>query len=74
MSDELGLPPFDGEQSDALWGGGGLFDPLSGDSFRQEIADIDAAVWDQAADELWSDDTAEIADPGDDTPLTDLFG
>jgi len=73
MSEAYQLPPFDGDQAGALWGGSELFDPLSGDSFSEEIANVDAADW-GLADELWSDDSADIADAGDGMPVTDFLG
>lgn len=72
MSDQYEMPPFDGDRSDALWGDSGLFDPLSGDSFSEEIANIDAADW-GVADELWSEDTADDAGTGD-LSVTDFPG
>lgn len=67
----------DGRGADGLsapaWGDGALFDPLSTDSFSQELAGIDESVWGNA-DLLWEDDAGGIVDPGGDTPDADPLG
>ncbi|MBN7793348.1 hypothetical protein JF550_05410 [Microbacterium esteraromaticum] len=56
-----------------VWGDGALFDPLSTDSFSQELAGIDESVWGNA-DLLWEDDAVGIVDPGGDAPDADPLG
>ncbi|MBY6060353.1 hypothetical protein [Microbacterium esteraromaticum] len=67
----------DGRPADDLsgpaWGGGALFDPLSTDSFSQELAGIDESVWGDA-ELLWEDDALGVVDPGGDAPDADVIG
>ena len=73
MSDQYAGPPADDDMPDAVWGGGALFDPLSTDSFSQELAGIDESVWGDA-DLLWDDDATGVVDQGGDAPDADLLG
>lgn len=73
MSEEHTGHLADDDMPETVWGDGALFDPLSTDSFSQELAGIDESDWGDA-DLLWGDDTMGVADQGGDAPDADLLG
>lgn len=74
MSDEHEVRPADDDMSDAIWADGALFDPLSTDSFSQELANIDESDWNVDADLIWGEEAAGGVDPGGEAPEADFLG